>query len=73
MSKKVWGKLVGLSVAAIVFVVLIWRNADKSAQFDFLLFTREIPQILLMIIVFALGFVTGIFTTFRISSKKHNK
>lgn len=69
MSRKVWLKLVGLMVAVLLVVVLIIQNSG-SANIKILFFpAAELPQALLLAIIFLLGFVGGIVATFRISSK----
>lgn len=69
MPKKAWIKLIVIAAAAVLFVVLVWQNAAESARFNFLFFEPiQIPQILLMVILFGLGFVAGIFTAFKVSS-----
>lgn len=73
MSKKAWIKLVVIAVAVILSIILILRNADKRAEFDFIFFTREAHQIIMMLIIFALGFVTGIFTALKVMSEQKKK
>ncbi len=74
MSKKAWVKLIVIAAAAILFVILTWQNAGKISEIQFLFFPQiEIPLILLMIIIFALGFVAGIFTAFKISADRKKK
>lgn len=73
MKKKVWAKLIGLSVAVILLVILILQNRG-AAQVKFLFFkTGQLPLSLLLAIVFLLGLVAGISVTFMISSREQQK
>ena len=73
MSRKAWTKLIVILVAVILFVLLIWRNAGQSAELDFLIRKDDFPLIVLLVIVFALGLIAGIFTAFKVSSDKEKR
>ncbi len=70
MSKRAWTKLIVILVAVILFVLLIWRNAGQTAELDFLVRKDDFPLIVLLVIVFALGLIAGIFTAFKVSADR---
>ncbi len=70
MSKKAWAKLVVIAVTVIVFVVLIFLNSGARAELHFILWQGDFPLVLLMVILFGLGFVAGILTAFKITAKQ---
>jgi uncharacterized integral membrane protein len=73
MKKRVWAKLIGLSVLVILLVILILQNRGP-VQMKFLFFqSGKLPQSLLLAIVFLLGLVTGIIVTFLISSREKKR
>ncbi len=73
MSKKAWIKLIGILIVVILFVILVWLNAGERARLHFILWRGDFPLILLMIIIFALGLIAGIFTAFKVSAGKEKK
>ena len=74
MSKKAWIKLVVIALSVILLVTLIIQNRGENANLNFLFFSPiQIPQILLMIVLFGLGLVAGIFIAFKISGEKEPK
>ncbi len=73
MSKKVWMKLIAVLAAVVLFVIIILQNAGQQPELTFLFWKGRFPLILLLVIVFALGLIAGIFTAFRVSAQKEKK
>ncbi len=56
------GKLIGIGVAAILFLIFVIQNTEK-VKFSFLFWDFTWPAWGMLVLLFALGLLTGMLTT----------
>jgi len=69
MDKKALAKLVALLVAVVLVLLLIFQNT-AAAPVRFLFFRTELPQSLMLLITFLLGYAAGIVSILHLSARR---
>jgi uncharacterized integral membrane protein len=56
------GKLIGLGIVAVLFLIFILQNTQE-VEFEFLFFDFTWPAWLMLVVLFVLGMLTGFITS----------